>query len=182
MRKLLLPMCRSYSPRPYVPITADSSLRRGLRCLQDLPLRHLCALAEDSHGERGARSQGASGSDPSPTSPNPDPLVKFKKEDVALVYGSLWKQRYFKKVGDDYFPLGAQWDIDARRPSALISPPITRIGGCPIIPPTTCSGPPARCAMAAIRSTTTSAPRPSQSGTSAASAATDPGGDHINEP
>src|SRR6185503_13301661 len=22
-----------------------------------------------------------------------------------------WKQRYFKKVGDDYFPLGAQWDV-----------------------------------------------------------------------
>jgi len=41
----------------------------------------------------------------------PDPLVKFKKEDIALVYGSLWKQRYFTKVGNDYFPLGAQWDI-----------------------------------------------------------------------
>jgi len=41
----------------------------------------------------------------------PNPLVKFKKEDIALVYGSIWKQRYFTKVGDDYFPLGAQWDI-----------------------------------------------------------------------
>src|SRR3977135_1091025 len=41
----------------------------------------------------------------------PDPLVKFKKEDIALVYGSVWKQRYFTKVGNDYFPLGAQWDI-----------------------------------------------------------------------
>ena len=40
-----------------------------------------------------------------------DPLVKFKKEDIALVYGSVWKQRYFTKVGNDYFPLGAQWDI-----------------------------------------------------------------------
>jgi len=28
-----------------------------------------------------------------------------------LVYGSGWKQRYFKKVGDDYFPFPAQWDI-----------------------------------------------------------------------
>src|SRR5947207_13137324 len=44
----------------------------------------------------------------------PDPLVKFKKEDIALVYGSLWKQRYFTKVGNDYFPLGAQWDITHR--------------------------------------------------------------------
>ena len=41
----------------------------------------------------------------------PDPLVKFTKDDVALVYGSLWKQRYFTKVGNDYFPEGAQWDV-----------------------------------------------------------------------
>jgi predicted CXXCH cytochrome family protein len=41
----------------------------------------------------------------------PDPLVTFSKEDIAFVYGSKWKQRYFKKVGDDYFPLPAQWDI-----------------------------------------------------------------------
>jgi predicted CXXCH cytochrome family protein len=41
----------------------------------------------------------------------PDPLVTFRKEDIALVYGSRWKQRYFKKIGDDYFPLSAQWDV-----------------------------------------------------------------------
>ena len=41
----------------------------------------------------------------------PNPLVTFKKEDIAFTYGSKWKQRYFQKVGDDYFPLGAQWDI-----------------------------------------------------------------------
>jgi predicted CXXCH cytochrome family protein len=44
----------------------------------------------------------------------PNPLVAFTKEDIALVYGSRWKQRYFKKVGDDYFPLPAQWDITHR--------------------------------------------------------------------
>ena len=38
-------------------------------------------------------------------------IVKFKREDIAFVYGSKWKQRYFTKIGDDYFPLGAQWDI-----------------------------------------------------------------------
>src|SRR5215467_702274 len=31
-------------------------------------------------------------------------VAKFSKEQVALVYGSLWKQRYFTKIGDDYFP------------------------------------------------------------------------------
>jgi len=42
----------------------------------------------------------------------PDPLVKFTKKDIAFVYGSKWKQRYFTKVGNDYFPLGAQWDVN----------------------------------------------------------------------
>src|SRR5262245_39335373 len=37
-----------------------------------------------------------------------DPLLTFKKEDIALVYGTKWKQRYFQKVGDDFIQLGAQ--------------------------------------------------------------------------
>ena len=41
----------------------------------------------------------------------PDPLVNFTKDDIALVYGSRWKQRYFKKIGDNYFVLPAQWDV-----------------------------------------------------------------------
>lgn len=40
-----------------------------------------------------------------------DTVAKFGLEQVAFVYGSLWKQRYFTKVGDDYFPLPAQWEI-----------------------------------------------------------------------
>ena len=40
-----------------------------------------------------------------------NPLTRFAKEQVALVYGSVWKQRYFTKIGDDYFPEGAQWDV-----------------------------------------------------------------------
>jgi hypothetical protein len=34
---------------------------------------------------------------------------------VAFVYGSRYKQRYFTKRADDYFPLPAQWDI-AKKP------------------------------------------------------------------
>ncbi len=41
----------------------------------------------------------------------PDPSRNFTLDDVAFTYGSRWKQRYFKKVGNDYFPLGAQWDV-----------------------------------------------------------------------
>jgi predicted CXXCH cytochrome family protein len=40
-----------------------------------------------------------------------NPLTKFTKEQVALVYGSVWKQRYFTKIGDDYYPEPAQWDV-----------------------------------------------------------------------
>jgi predicted CXXCH cytochrome family protein len=41
-------------------------------------------------------------------------ISKFSRDDVALVYGSLWKQRYFTKKGDDYFPEPAQWDVTHR--------------------------------------------------------------------
>ena len=39
---------------------------------------------------------------------HPDPLVTFGLDQVAFVYGSRWKQRYFTKRGDDYYPLPAQ--------------------------------------------------------------------------
>jgi predicted CXXCH cytochrome family protein len=42
-------------------------------------------------------------------------VSKFTKDQVALVYGSLWKQRYFTKIGDDYFPLPVQWDVTQRK-------------------------------------------------------------------
>jgi predicted CXXCH cytochrome family protein len=41
----------------------------------------------------------------------PNPVYPFTKDDVAFVYGSKWKQRYFKKIGNDYFPLPVQWDV-----------------------------------------------------------------------
>jgi predicted CXXCH cytochrome family protein len=40
---------------------------------------------------------------------------KFTKDQVAFVYGSLWKQRYFTKIGDDYFPEPAQWDVSNKK-------------------------------------------------------------------
>jgi len=41
-------------------------------------------------------------------------VARFTKAQVDLVYGSLWKQRYFTKIGDDYFPLPAQWVVGTR--------------------------------------------------------------------
>jgi predicted CXXCH cytochrome family protein len=40
-----------------------------------------------------------------------DAMVQFTADDIAFVYGSKWKQRYFKKVGDDYYVFPAQWDV-----------------------------------------------------------------------
>jgi predicted CXXCH cytochrome family protein len=42
---------------------------------------------------------------------NTNTVAKFSKEQIAFVYGSKWKQRYFTKIGDDYYPLPAQWDV-----------------------------------------------------------------------
>jgi predicted CXXCH cytochrome family protein len=41
----------------------------------------------------------------------PDPLVTFGVADVALVYGTRWKQRYFKRDGGDFYAFPAQWDV-----------------------------------------------------------------------
>jgi hypothetical protein len=42
---------------------------------------------------------------------HPDPKRPFGLDQVAFVYGSPWKQQYFTKRGDDYYPLPAQWDV-----------------------------------------------------------------------
>jgi len=41
-------------------------------------------------------------------------VARFTKDQIAFVYGSVWKQRYFTRQGDDYFPLPAQWDVTHR--------------------------------------------------------------------
>ncbi len=45
----------------------------------------------------------------------PNPLVTFTLRDVAFVYGTVWKQRFFHKVGPDYFPYPVQWDITNKK-------------------------------------------------------------------
>ncbi len=46
---------------------------------------------------------------------HPDPLRTFDLNDVAFVYGSRFKQRYFTRRGNDFFPEPAQWDIARKR-------------------------------------------------------------------
>jgi predicted CXXCH cytochrome family protein len=44
-----------------------------------------------------------------------DPLRTFGLDEVAFVYGTRWKQRYFTKRGDDFYVLPAQWDVKKGR-------------------------------------------------------------------
>ena len=46
---------------------------------------------------------------------HPDPNRTFDLSQVAFVYGSRWKQRYFAKKGSGYYPLPAQWDIKNKK-------------------------------------------------------------------
>ncbi|MGH9741870.1 MAG: cytochrome c3 family protein [Candidatus Acidiferrum sp.] len=50
-------------------------------------------------------------------------VYKFSKDQVAFVYGSIWKQRYFTKIGDDYFPLPVQWEVKNKKWSKYVVPP-----------------------------------------------------------
>ena len=80
----------------------------------------------------------------------PNPVFSFTKDDVALVYGSRWKQRYFKKIGDDYFPLPVQWDVAHKIWSKLFRPQYRRLVGDRSIRPTISSVRRDRSATAAI--------------------------------
>ncbi len=44
-----------------------------------------------------------------------DPIRTFELEDVDLVVGSRFKQRYSKKIGDDWYMLPAQWNVKAKK-------------------------------------------------------------------
>lgn len=50
-------------------------------------------------------------------------ITKVDVNQVAFVYGSIWKQRYFTKVGDDYFPLPVQRDIGTKQWLKYFVPP-----------------------------------------------------------
>jgi predicted CXXCH cytochrome family protein len=41
--------------------------------------------------------------------------LRFTKDDVAFVYGSKWKQRYWKKAGDTYVPLPVQYNFETKQ-------------------------------------------------------------------
>ena len=42
-------------------------------------------------------------------------VAPFSLAEAAFVYGSKWKQRFFVRSGNDYYPLPVQWDVPARK-------------------------------------------------------------------
>jgi hypothetical protein len=101
-------------------------------------------------------------------------VSKFSKDQVAFVYGSIWKQRYFTKIGDDYFPLPVQWEVKNKKWSKYVVPLTGGDWRAAFLSPRQHAPPTGLCATAAIRSATTFTPSKSPSGTSVANAATVP--------
>ena len=84
---------------------------RGLAGVSQLPPGHLRPVADHVDGQC---REGSRKRDPKAIIADfatPNPLVTFTPADVAFTYGNKWKQRYWKKQGDDYFVFPAQWDI-----------------------------------------------------------------------
>ncbi len=44
-----------------------------------------------------------------------NPVLTFSLEDVDMLVGSRFKQRYAKKIGDDYYMLPAQWNVNTNK-------------------------------------------------------------------
>ncbi|MDX2470120.1 MAG: multiheme c-type cytochrome [SAR324 cluster bacterium] len=44
----------------------------------------------------------------------PNPLVKFKKEEIEYVVGNKWEQVYVRKIDGEYYPFTAKWMITAQ--------------------------------------------------------------------
>ncbi len=44
-----------------------------------------------------------------------EPILTFKLDDVDMVVGSRFKQRYAKKIGDDFYMLPAQWNVETKQ-------------------------------------------------------------------
>ena len=95
--------------------------------------------------------QAASGASSSRTSPSRIRCSRSSSTTSRSSTARKWKQRYFTKVGNDYFPLPAQWDVTQPRVAAVLRAAEHRLVGAALSRPTTCSGRPARSATAAIR-------------------------------
>ena len=108
-----LRQARSPAGLPGAPPRLRPPAYVGSSRLPPLSRADLRALVQDANGERRHDPK----QHPEAVIPDfskPDPLLKFQLSDVAFVYGSKWKQRYFTKRGDDYYPLPAQWDVTHR--------------------------------------------------------------------
>ena len=95
-------------------------------------------------------------------------VAPFTLDQVAFVYGSKWKQRYFTRSAT--ITIRSRFSgTSATRPGVpTMSQTPAPIGGPPTTPPAISSAPPGQPAMAVTPSITTSARKSPRSGTSAA--------------
>jgi predicted CXXCH cytochrome family protein len=80
--------------RCHAPIAARYAQTRMANVIKD-PREHPEAIVGDFSG--------------------PDAVRTFTKDQIAVVYGSKFKQRYFTRRDGDLFPLPATWDVTNRR-------------------------------------------------------------------
>ncbi len=86
----------------------------GSEACSTLPSARIQRLEEEPHGEYPARSEDHPEAVVGDFT-HADPVRTFALDDVAFTYGGRFKQRYFTKRGDDYFPLPAQWDVAKKK-------------------------------------------------------------------
>ena len=70
--------------------------------------------SKTQNGQRRHRSRHSTGRHHSGSSPSRIRCSRSSSTTSPSSTASKWKQRYFTKVGDDYFPLPAQWDVTNR--------------------------------------------------------------------
>ncbi len=109
-------------------------------------------------------------------------IAPFTADQVAFVYGSRWKQRYFTRIGDDYFPQPVQWDIQNKTWRPYHVADTGADWWTAHYPSSNFERPTDRSAMGAIPSTTTSRRRSRRSGMSAARSCHGPGSAHAAQP
>ncbi len=103
----------------------DSAPRRTQPRLEDHAGSQKCLQCHDQHYEgwkstlHSKMEQPVVPEDPGKTVKgdfsSDDPVLTFGLDDVDMLVGSRFKQRYAKKIGDDFYMLGAQWNVEARQ-------------------------------------------------------------------
>lgn len=115
----------------------------GPKACQNMPSSRVQSMDEDAHGKRDPRSKGASRRHPARLFKRPNDLVNFTINDIAFVYGSVWKQRYLPSPGTAIFRSARSGTSPTQFGGPTTSRPAP-VGGPSSIQATISSDPPVR--------------------------------------